>query len=60
MADLVKLGRKVSEVIFRSCGDDIPVFKKKAQSFIHAFYTRCVFQKHKIKCQQSIISALID
>ena len=33
MADLVKLGTKVSEVIFNKLCDDIPVFKKKTQSF---------------------------
>ena len=47
MDDLVKLRKNVSEVI--SCSDDIPVFKKKLQTFIHAFSTWCVFQRHKIQ-----------
>ena len=52
--------KKVSEVIFNKCGDDSPVLKKKTQTFIHAFYTWCVFLKHNIQCQRSLISALID
>ena len=42
-----------------SCDDDSPVFKKKTQTFINAFYIWCVFPKHKIESQQSLISALI-
>ena len=60
MDDLVKLRKKVSEVIFNSCSDDIPVFKKKLQTFIYAFYTWCVFQRHKVQCQQSLFYELID
>ena len=55
-----QITKVVSVVIFNilSFGDDNPVSKWKTQTFIHAFFGWCVFQKHKIKCQQSLISAI--
>ena len=37
-----------------SCSDDFPMFKKKLQTFINAFYTWCIFQRHKIEYQESL------
>ena len=52
--------RRLQKLYSIFCGDDSPVFEKKTQTFIHEFYTWCVFPKHKIQCQQCLISALID
>ena len=59
MAGLVKLREVFQKYYSISWCDESPVFKKKTKSSIHVFYTWWVSLKHKIICQQSLISVLI-